>query len=95
MDCRLSDLRSKEVISAVDGARLGTIDDVVVDIKTARIAAVVIYNRSFPFWILKTRDDFLIPWEKIELIGEDAVIVSCKVPGQRKNPRKRLFFWKN
>lgn len=95
MNCRLSDLRSKEVISSADGARLGTIDDVIVDTCSAKISAVVIFNRSFPFWMFKRGDDYVIPWEKIELIGEDAVIVSCKMQGPRKSPGKRLFFWKN
>ncbi len=37
MNCRLSELRRKEVISAVDGVRIGYIDDVIVDTKTASI----------------------------------------------------------
>lgn len=30
MDCRLSDLKHKEVISAVDGVRIGVVDDIIV-----------------------------------------------------------------
>ena len=44
MDCRLSDLRHKEVISAVDGVRIGTVDDIIVDTKNARVVAFVIFN---------------------------------------------------
>ncbi len=95
MNCRLSELRSKEVISAVDGARLGTVDDIVVDTKTACVVAFVIFNRFFPFGFFKNQEDYVIPWDKIQLIGEDAVIVSCKLPRPVKNARKRLFFWKN
>ena len=43
MDCRLSDLRHKEVISAVDGVRIGTVDDIIVDTKNARVVAFVIF----------------------------------------------------
>lgn len=95
MNCRLTELRHKEVISAVDGTRLGFIDDIIVDTKTASVVAFVIFNRFFFFGIFKNQEDFIIPWEKIQLIGEDAVIISCKAPGGRKNPAKRLFFWKN
>ena len=31
MNCRFTDLRHKEVISACDGTRIGFIDDVIVD----------------------------------------------------------------
>ena len=95
MDCRLSDLRHKEVISAVDGVRIGTVDDIIVDTKNARVVAFVIFNRFSFFGWLKNQEDYIIPWEKIELIGEDAVIVSCKLPKPQKSQKKRLFFRKN
>ena len=95
MNCRLTDLRHKEVISAVDGVRIGFVDDVIVDTKTACVVAFVIFNRFFLFGIFKNSEDYIIPWEKIQLIGEDAIIISCKTPKPQKNPKKRLFFWKN
>ena len=95
MNCRLTDLRHKEVISAVDGVRIGFVDDVIVDTKTACVVAFVIFSRYFLFGIFKKGEDYIIPWEKIQLIGEDAIIISCKTPKPQKNPRKRLFFWKN
>ena len=94
MNCRLSDLRHKEVISAADGVRLGYIDDIIVDTKTAKVVAFVIFNRFFIFGLFKNQDDIIIPWEKIELIGEDVVIVSCKMTKPLKNARKHLFFRK-
>ena len=95
MNCRLTDLRRKEVISAVDGVRIGFVDDVIVETKTSCVVAFVIFNRLFPFGIFKNGTDYIIPWENIQLIGEDAVIISCKTPKPCKNPKKRLFFWKN
>ena len=47
MDCRLSDLKHKEVISAVDGVRIGVVDDIIVDTKTACVVAFVIFSRYF------------------------------------------------
>ena len=95
MDCRLSDLRHKEVISAVDGVRIGTVDDIIVDTKNARVVAFVIFNRFFSFRLFKNADDYIIPWENIQLIGADAVIITCKMPPPRKNCLKWLFFRKN
>ena len=36
MNCRLTDIRHKEVISACDGCRIGFVDDVIVDTKCAK-----------------------------------------------------------
>ncbi len=95
MDCRLSELRRKEVISAVDGVRIGYVDDVIVETNSACVVAFVIFNRNFFFGILGNREDYIIPWEKIQMIGEDVIIISCKTPKPQKSARKRLFFWKN
>ena len=49
MDCRLSDLRHKEVISEIDGTRLGYVDDIIVDTKSSAVVAFVIFARIFFF----------------------------------------------
>ena len=46
MNCRLTDIRHKEVISACDGCRIGFVDDVIVDTKCAKIVSLVIFGRS-------------------------------------------------
>lgn len=95
MKCRLTEMRRKEVISAVDGARIGYVDDILLETKSAKIVAFVIFGRNFFFGIFGKSEDFIIPWENIQLIGEDAVIVSCPPPAAVKKPRKWLFFGKN
>lgn len=95
MHCRFSDLRHKEVISAVDGVRVGFVDDVIVDTKDARVVAFVIFGRFFFLGIFGKREEIIIPWEKIDLIGEDVIMINCKTPHPQKKPRKRLFFGKN
>ena len=95
MDCRFNDLRRKEVISAADGSRLGYVDDIIVETKSARVVAFVIFARYFFFGIFGKSEDYIIPWEKIQLIGEDTIIISCKTPKPEKRRRKRLFFKEN
>lgn len=91
MTCRLADLRHKEVICVCDGCRVGFVDDVIVDTKTAKVISIVIYGRS-GFWGLFGKcEDYIIPWEKIKLIGEDTIIISCNVPEPTKRSRKRRF----
>ncbi len=88
MNCRLSNLRHKEVISCCDGARIGYVDDVIVDTKNARIVSFVIFGRMSFFNLFGKCEDYIIPWEKIELIGEDTIIISCKTPEPTKRPKK-------
>lgn len=91
LNCRLTDLRHKEVISSCDGTRIGYVDDVIVDTKTACIVSFVIFGRMSLFGIFGRCEDYIIPWEKIELIGEDAIIISCKTPTPVKRQKKSRF----
>ena len=95
MECRFSDLRRKEVISEVDGVKIGYIDDLILDKNSAKVVAIVIFDRNFLFGIFGKREDYIIPWEKIQLIGEDTIIISCKTPKPEKRRRNRLFFKEN
>ena len=94
MNCRFADLRHKEVISACDGTRLGFVDDVIVDTKTACIVSFVIFGRMSFFGLFGKCEDYIIPWEKIQLIGEDTIIISCKTPNPVKRQKKRRFHQK-
>lgn len=95
MNCRLTDIRHKEVISACDGCRIGFVDDVIVDTKCAKIISIVIFGRNGFFGLFGRCEDYIIPWEKIDLIGEDIIIISCSVPNPVKRPRKPRFKQKN
>ncbi len=89
MNCNLTDLKHKEVISTCDGTRIGFVDDVIVDTCNARIVSLVIYGRM-PFMGFSGKcEDYIIPWDKIDLIGEDTIIVSCKVPEPTRRQKKR------
>lgn len=91
MNCRFTDLRHKEVISACDGSRIGFVDDVIVDTKCAKIVSIVIFGRMSFFGLFGKCEDFIIPWEKIDLIGEDTVIISCATPNPTKRRKKPHF----
>lgn len=72
---KTSDLRTRDVINVSDGKRLGTINDLEIDLDTGTIRSVVVPNsiRVFNFWSKK--DDLVIPWNKIKKIGIDVVLV--------------------
>lgn len=93
MNCRMGDLHSKEVINTRDGAKLGSICDIELDTKTARLVSVVIYGRLRLFGLLGRRPDIVIPWEKITLIGDDTVLVNCDLPetGEKQTALANFF----
>ena len=82
MTCRMDALRDKEVINVKDGGRMGFVGDVEVDVREAKLTAVVVCGRLRLFGLLGREPDLVIPWEKISLIGEDTVLVDAELPAQ-------------
>lgn len=77
MNCRIVDLRNKDVVNCKDGTRLGFVCDVEVDTCSARLISIIIYGRLKCFGLLGREDDIVINWCDIEVIGEDTILVSC------------------
>ena len=77
--CRIYDLGSREVINLQDGARLGYVGDVEVDIATGSVRAVVIPGRLRLFGLLGREEDKIIPWSAIEKIGSDLILVRADI----------------
>ena len=95
MIVRIGDLRNRDVISVLDGVRIGQIGDVEFDTQAAVLSAVVVYGRPRLFGLLGHEEDSVIPWQNIRMIGEDAVLVDF---APQKRPQKRGFlanFWEN
>ncbi len=68
------DLRRLEIVNLCDGARLGYASDFEFDCEDARISALVISGCSGLFGIGR-EEDIIIPWNRIECIGEDTILV--------------------
>ena len=90
------ELREKEVINLCDGARLGYPCDFEFDSCDGRITAIVV-PRPSGFLGLSHANDLVIAWNKIECIGEDAILVrlspqDCCFPDKIKR-RGRNSFW--
>ena len=86
MCCRLADLRNKEVVCRSNGVILGCVDDVEIDVKDARLVAIVIFGKLKFFGLFGRCDDIVIGWDNIVLIGEDIILVDFKAdrPGKRR-----------
>ena len=68
-NCRMADMRNKEVISIKDGTRLGAVNDIEIELKTARISAIIIYGRLKWLGLLGREDDIVIRWEEFRSLG--------------------------
>ena len=75
MKNRFSDLRCKEVINICNGHRLGFVGDVIINVVTGQLTAILIPGPSRFFGIFGREEDFLIPWECIKRIGEDIILI--------------------
>ncbi len=88
MSCRIAQLKHKDVINESNGALLGCVDDVEVNIHTACLTAIVIYGKPKYFGLFGKRTDLVIPWGNIRLIGEDTILVNCPNAPPRKKRRQ-------
>ena len=68
------DLRDKEVINLCDGSRLGCPTDFEFNACDGKITALIIAGQG-RFFCFSSEKDIVIPWCKIECIGEDAILV--------------------
>lgn len=71
----VNSLRDKEVINICDGRRLGYIYDVEINICSGCVTAIVVLFDCRVFGFGKC-EELVIPWDKIQCFGEDAVLVS-------------------
>ena len=96
MECRVTDLRYKELIDIRDGARYGCVGDVELDTATGRVKALVVYGRLRLFGLLGREEDAVIPWSAVKRFGEDIILVETDPAAARgalrgKTERKFLF----
>lgn len=76
MNCRMDDMRRKEVINVKDGSRLGPVCDIEINTADARINAIIIYGRLRLFGLLGREEDIIIQWKDIQIIGDDTILVN-------------------
>lgn len=81
---KLSEISSKDVISDLDGSRLGRVCDFDFDIKDGKITKVVIAKgprllSSF------SKERLELPWSKIIKIGSDVILVSDSYNKEKTN----------
>ena len=77
MQCRIRDFRCKEVINVCDGCTVKG--------NEGRVAAIIVYGPGRFFGLFGRGEEFYIPWECIQRIGDDIILIDK--PFQRRDPR--------
>lgn len=67
------ELRQRDVINLCDGARIGCITDIEFDSCTGQISALILSSGGLFSFLRECR--IALPWNRIECIGEDAILV--------------------
>ena len=86
MECRVSELRYKEIINVSDGSRYGWVGDVEVDLDSGQVRALVVPGRLRLFGLLGREEDRVFPWEAVRRFGADTILVETP-------PLSRLGKW--
>lgn len=77
----LAELRTKEVINIRDGKRLGRVMDIEFCVVDSRVTALVVPADTSLIQTLRgEKCGTVIPWENIERIGDDVILVCVQDP---------------
>ena len=74
----IRELCEKEVVQLEQGVCLGRADDLAFD--PARLQSLILLGRPRLFGLLGREENLTIPWQEIETIGTDAVLVHTQLP---------------
>ena len=71
----IRELCEKEVVQLEQGVCLGRADDLAFDPATAQLQNLILLGRPRLFGLLGRDESLTIPWQEIETIGADAILV--------------------
>ena len=94
--CSFLELSDKDVINLCTGEKLGRICDIEINIKDQSVLSIILPGQGSILGLGKATE-IIIPWCKIECIGEDTILVKlnaeehscCSVP--KRKIKRNLF----
>lgn len=77
---KLSKMGGKEILNINNGSRLGIIgnSDLLIDEKTGKILSLLVPDNGGQFIMFGDRSEVEIPWNSIEKIGNDIIIIDLE-----------------
>ena len=80
MNCRIADLRNKQVVCVKSGEILGYVSDMEFNTENGRLEAIVIFGKPKLMGLFGKYEDIIIPWADIEVIGQETILVKNDSP---------------
>ena len=80
MQIRIEELRHKQVVCVTTGDVLGYVSDIEFGSTDGRVSAIVIFGKPRAFGLFGKYEDIVIPWENIEVVGAETVLVKNDTP---------------
>lgn len=81
---KLNSLYDKEIISLVDGSRIGEIYDIDFDENSGRIINLIVSGKLRLFGLLGRSEPRIIPWEQVRVIGKETILVDVQIMPEKK-----------
>ncbi|MGM9663176.1 MAG: YlmC/YmxH family sporulation protein [Oscillospiraceae bacterium] len=91
MECRVRDMRLKEVININDGARLGFVSDLEFRLPEGQILGAIVQAPGRFFGLFGRGEEFYIPWDAIRQMGDDILLIEKSVQRQAQKPKRRKW----
>ncbi|MBQ4101759.1 MAG: YlmC/YmxH family sporulation protein [Oscillospiraceae bacterium] len=89
MNGRFSELKRKWVIDRKGGSILGRVTDLEIDMARNRVVSVVAGQKKHWFLPFSVTEESVIPWQQIDVIGEDTILVIQSTKEGVSEPEKR------
>ncbi len=89
MQTRIAELRYKEIVSVLDGSRLGFVGDLEVDVDSGQVRALVVPGRLRFFGLLGREEDCYIPWGSVRRFGEDIILIDGETSRRLRGRQRR------
>ena len=92
MSIKFTQMQCKEVICIADGRRLGYVSDVQVELPEGRVCALLVCGPGKVMGAFGRHEEFCIPWNCIQKIGPDIVLVDIDPAACKVSPPKPPLF---
>lgn len=76
MEISYNELRCKEVVNVLNGARMGHVIDMIIDRNGKDVLGVVVPGTRKLF---RANEDIFVPWNNIDKIGNDVILIALDV----------------
>ena len=80
MNCRIVDLRNKQVVCVRSGEILGFVSDVEFNTAKGVLESIIIFGKQKFMGLFGKYEDIVIPWADIEVIGQETILVKNDSP---------------